>query len=147
MTDSPQTSAHSNSVSTDREQPLPIADNLLTLDTPVSPCPTRRTRTITAPQLAALASTADHLSVDPQTGRCRLSHPHPAYPPDLRLLELARKSGRSSHNRTQMIELLTTVGYRRSIEPTLAKHPLLIHTARGHWSIRTPTQPPGPPIR
>ncbi len=40
-----------------------------------------------------------------------------------------------------MIELLTATGYGASIEPTLAKHPLLDHTARGHWTIRACAAP------
>ena len=90
--------------------------------------PTGRTRTVTASQLAALAWTAELLSIDPGDGMCRLTHPYSAYPPDMRLLTLAAALGRIGHNRSEMIELLTATGYGVSIEPTLAKHPLLAHT-------------------
>ena len=62
-------------------------------------------------------------------------------PARLRLLTLAAASGRVGHNRPEMIELLTATGYGASIEPTLAKHPLLDHTARGHWTIRACAAP------
>ena len=98
---------------------------------------TDQARIVTVEQLAALLWTADGMTIDPD-GTCRLTRAVPAYPPDLRLLELADRSGRADHDRPQMVELLAAIGYSRSIEPTLVWHPLLIHTARGHWRIRTP---------
>lgn len=125
--------------------PLPV-DELAAAMSRTRP-PTGRTRTVTASQLAALAWTAEPLSIDPRDRMCWLTHPHPAYPPDLRLLALAAASGRTGHNRPEMVELLTATGYGASIEPTLAKHPLLVHTARGHWNIRTSAAAPIASIR
>ena len=115
--------------------PLPIAELVDAV---------RRTRTrsghahvVTPGQLAALIGTADGMSIDPD-GTCRLTRPAPGYPPDLRLLELAGRSGRADHNRPQMTEMLAAIGYARSVDTTLRWHPLLIHAARGRWRIRTP---------
>ena len=60
--------------------PLPV-DELAAAMSRTRP-PTGRTRTVTASQLAALAWTAELISIDPGDGMCRLAYPYPAYPPD-----------------------------------------------------------------
>lgn len=100
--------------------------------------PNGHARTVSVGELVLVVGTADGMAIAPD-GTCRLTRPRRAHPGDLELLDLARRSHRTIHNRPEMVGLLAAVGYGRSIEPTLAKHPLLVHVARGHWTIRTPT--------
>ncbi len=100
--------------------------------------PSGHIRVVTIDQLTAVLRTADGMTITAD-GTCRLTRPRRAHPGDLELLDLARRSHRTIHNRPEMVGMLTAIGYARSVEPTLAKHPLLVHVTRGHWIVRTPT--------
>ena len=112
--------------------PLPVVDLAAAIGRGRTPRGT--SRIVTVPQLAALLWTAAGMTIDPD-GTCQVTEPRAAHPGDLELLQLARESGRNVHSRPQVIDMLTQVGYARSIEPTLVKHPLLVHIARGRWTI------------
>ena len=98
--------------------------------------PSTRPVLLTKHHVAAVLLRSESIVVS--LDRARLAVKVPAWPADLGLLDAARRSGRSVHDREQVRALLTAAGYARSVNPTLTYHPLLRQVDRGWWAVRSP---------
>ena len=76
-----------------------------------------------------------------------LTRPVDPLPQDVALIRAAQTSGRILHTYDQITGLVAGAGYQRSVGPTLAYHPLLVHVRRGLWAVRIPGQTTRRPIR